>query len=305
LKAGIQSALQDIKNNHPNDLASLIYFSSLNSYNTARVPMGKLYDRMRNTLFFPYSLINATGTVSGTMRPYNTTAPNNSNPSGLNPYNYEGNSPLSAGGTNPTMGLMVAYNQFNWSGGYTGRNGASKVVILETDGVANQFCQTAQLTAISGSGGRAHWTSVNNTGSSNGHPDALDSAVTLAWMINQDSGGTKPWPTSFPGQAHTRRYTTWSGPGFSSSRLPAQVHALAFGELFEPATALNTNGATRQNQALRFLLDVQFAGGTSPAGATSIESYKIITGTYTERIDKIRQALERIMQGGVQVALVQ
>jgi hypothetical protein len=80
---------------------------------------------------------------------------------------------------------------------------------------------------------------------------------------------------------------------------------MAFGELFEPSTALNSNGATRQTQALKLLLDIQYVGGTSAAGSTSIESYKIITGDYATRIDKVRQALERIMQGGVQVALIQ
>ena len=37
----------------------------------------------------------------------------------------------------------------------------------------------------------------------------------------------------------------------------------------------------------------------------TIESYKIITGTYNQRIDSIRQAMERIMQGGIQLALIE
>ena len=50
---------------------------------------------------------------------------------------------------------------------------------------------------------------------------------------------------------------------------------------------------------------MQIAGGASPDGTTAIEPYKVITGTAEERIDKLRQALERIMQGGVQVALIE
>src|SRR5262249_19544151 len=75
-KAGIQSAVQDIKNNHPNDFASLIYFSTLSQYNTARVPMGQYYTWMTNALWYPYNLIDTNpssgtvGQVSGTMRPY-------------------------------------------------------------------------------------------------------------------------------------------------------------------------------------------------------------------------------------------
>jgi hypothetical protein len=78
------------------------------------------------------------------------------------------------------------------------------------------------------------------------------------------------------------------------------LHALAFGELFEPTT----NSASKTS-ALRFLLDFQRVGGTSTLSDTSIEPYKIITGDADTRIDKIRQALERIMQSGVQVALIQ
>ncbi|MEZ6140131.1 MAG: hypothetical protein R3B84_06125 [Zavarzinella sp.] len=80
---------------------------------------------------------------------------------------------------------------------------------------------------------------------------------------------------------------------------------MAFGELFEPSTRNNSNGANTQDSALQFLLDVQFVGNTSSSTDTSIESYKIITGDYNQRVDKIREALQRIMQGGVQVALIQ
>ena len=62
---------------------------------------------------------------------------------------------------------------------------------------------------------------------------------------------------------------------------------------------------------------MQVHGNTSPAGATlasvfgypgygsGTENYKVIVGDYNTRIDKIRQALQRIMQSGVQVALIE
>ena len=87
-------------------------------------------------------------------------------------------------------------------------------------------------------------------------------------------------------------------PGYSTARMPARVHAIGFGDLFQYASTSRTEG-------LAFLLEVQKKGGTSAATATSIESYKIITGNYTTRIENIRQTLERIMQGGIQVALIQ
>ena len=38
---------------------------------------------------------------------------------------------------------------------------------------------------------------------------------------------------------------------------------------------------------------------------TGIPSYQIITGTYTTRISNLRTALERILQSGVQVTLIE
>lgn len=311
LKAGIRSALDDVRNNHPNDLATLNFWSSHNGYNTSRVAMGKDYDKMQNCLYYPFSLINSLGTATSEKRPYKDATPATANPSGLDPANYASDIPLADGGTNPSMGLMLSYNQFNWVNTYTGRSGATKMVILETDGVANQKINGTFSSITSG---RKEWTSITNGGSapspSNGHPDALNPAISLAWLLCQDSTGSKVWPT-FPaytngsGVASAGAPAKWTGitsngPGFSTARNPARVHTIGFGELFEPA---NSSGV--RTRALEFLRNVQIAGGTSAADATSIESYKIITGTSTERIDKLKQALERIMQGGIQVALIE
>ena len=104
LKAGIQSAIQDLKNNHPNDQASLIYFATDSAYNTARVPMGQNYTYLTNALWYPYSLINPTdGSVSGTIRPYDT----NFNDKTIAVV------PTANGGTDSSAGLAVAYNQFS------------------------------------------------------------------------------------------------------------------------------------------------------------------------------------------------
>jgi len=212
------------------------------------------------------------------------------------------------------MGLMVAYNEFNWNGGYTGRKGASKIVILETDGVAN-FKISGTFAAISGGGGNYQWSSIANAGFApvpyNGHPQAMDPAISLAWLIAQDSGGTKAWPT-FPsytngtGLQSTTTPTKWTGltangPGFSTTRSPAKIHTLGFGYLFEPTTT-----SVVKTRALEFLRNIQLAAG-QPQDATTgtIESYKMIVGTYDQRIAAIKQAMERIFQGGIQVALIE
>ena len=308
MKAGINSAMTDIQNNHPNDLASLNFFSSYNSYSTARVAMGKNYTKMQNCLFYPNSLVNSLGTLSSEKRPYASNGTISASvPSGLKPDNYGADIPLSAGGTDTAMGLMTAYNQLNYNGGYTGRRGATKIVILETDGVANANA-SATFSAISGGGGTKQWTGISSVSSGNGQPNAMNAAITLAWLITQNDTSSKAWPT-FPAYSNLSglpvanaptNYYTQTGPGFSTSRSPAYVHTIAFGQLFEPSTVSNM-----KTRALEFLRNVQIAGGTSPAGATSIDSFKIIVGSYNARIDTLRTAMQTIMQGGVQVALVQ
>ena len=314
LKAGIQSALEDIKRNHPNDLASLNIWSSHNGYNTTRVATSKDYEKMKNCLFYPFSLIDSLGTPTAEKRPYSTNNPTTGNPSGINPFNYQADVPNADGGTNPTMGLMLAYNQFNWTGPYTGRKGARKTVILETDGVCNQRIN-ATFTPISGGGGQYHWTAVGNAGSApapmNGHPQAMEPTVTLAWLICQDGTGSKPWP-GFQGYANGNGVASagppakWgglsgNGPGFSTPRMPAQIHTIAFGYLFE-----NSTNSALKIRSLEFLRNIQLAAGTPPDPTTgTIEDYKRIVGTYEQRINKLREAMERIMQSGVLVALIE
>jgi hypothetical protein len=266
LKAGINSALDDIKNNHPNDWASMIFFSNISSYSTARVAAGRNYTQMKNALFFPYSLLNNLSDTAQEIRPYNSSFT----------YTGSGDIPNASGGTCPDMGFKVAYNQFSSASGYNGRRGAAKVVIFETDGVPNHHCGGSfqnngrYLSLYTGSIG-----SVTSDG--NNSPSSTGPAVDDVTQICALDTATKP--------------------GYSTTRMPARVHVIAFGDLFE------TNQTQSQN-ALAFLLDVQQAGNTSAATDTSIESYKIITGDYTTRIDNIRQAMERIMQSGIQVSLI-
>jgi hypothetical protein len=299
LKAGINAAVDDIRNNHPNDLASLIFFSSATSYNNARVSMGKSYTKMKNCLYYPYNLLDSLGSSTAVMRPYNSSAtPGSSNPSGLTD-NSDGIIPNSGTSTCPQMGFMVAYNQLSNSynsstaTAYTGRKTASKIVIFETDGIPNHSCAGS----LSATGGH-QYTGMTST-TSHGESTALN--VTA-----------KNKPREIVRQIVA--LNTANPPGFSTSRNPARVHAIAFGDLFETVSTSSMKGP-----ALRFLCAVQIDGNTSPnpggswdsdsldynANYLDIEPYKLITGTANQRVEKIREALERIMQGGVQIALIQ
>jgi len=270
LKAGVKSALEDIRLNHPNDWACEVFFSTEPGFATPRSTLGRKYTRMKNALFFPFTLLTDTGLVGSPteIRPYDSS------------FNYTGagNIPNARGGTCPTMGFKVAYNEFSIGNGHTGRRGAAKMLIFETDGVPNHDC-----------GG-----SFNNAGPylSYYNTSGLGSFTNYG---NNASGATDP---AVAAVSQICAMDTAGSPGYSTTRTPARVHAIGFGDLFD-------SGSTQMNNALAFLLRVQQAGYTSAPSDSSIESYKIISGTADQRIDKIRQALERIMQSGVQVSLIQ
>ncbi len=303
LKAGIQSAIQDIQTNHPNDCASLIYFSSNSAYNTARVPMGQNYTYLTNALWYPYSLINSsTGAVSGTIRPYDTNFNDTTS----------GNVPNANGGTDSSAGLAVAYNQFssNSSRGFSGRCGAVKMVILETDGVTHdQF--TYSLNTVSP--WNNYYTIGNSDNSETVNSDPNSSAKTMTYTVAQQLCNL-----------------TLAG-GYSTARQPARIHCLAFGQLMEPSMTNDPTAGPMQQCVLQFLLKIQQVGNTSPTtdtiqscwgypgtptsggdgvtpasgGYTSgTQSFKLIVGGYQQRINLIQQAMSRIMQSGVQISLI-
>jgi hypothetical protein len=78
-----------------------------------------------------------------------------------------------------------------------------------------------------------------------------------------------------------------------------ELHCIAFGDLFS-LSPLTTPGT----DALNFLGNVQYLGGTQSAN-TAISSTNIVTGNYTTRISTLKTLMQRIMQSGVQVTLIQ
>lgn len=272
LKAGVNSALADIQKNHPNDWVSMVYFSSLSSFSTARVSLGRDYPRMKNALFFPFSLLDSLSDPNAEIRPYNSSFANVA----------AGDVPNANGGTSPETGFKVAYNQLSSRSGFNGRRGATKMVIFETDGVPNtpEASGSAHGNFTNGGAYNSMYSSIA-PGSfvANNDPTVVSRALSVVQRIcNLDSNA--------------------AAPGYSTGRNPARAHAIAFGDLFQTTS-------TRKADALSFLLQVQQIGATSAATDTSIESYKIITGDYATRIENLRQAFERIMQSGVQVSLIQ
>jgi hypothetical protein len=285
LKAGVSAVLDDVKNNHPNDFAGMVFFAT-NHHNGVRVGMNQNFARLKNALFYPRDLLAAIdgGDITSEYRPYNT---------GLGGYN-SAIIPNASGGTDPATGLGYAFNLLSSSnlsaatavGTGGGRRGAQKIVIFETDGVPNNY----RVPTFNPRGFNSYYTlSGSVTSAGNGDTTGITHAYGVIKQI------VKPMATTG---------TTTTGPdsGHSLPNAPARVYPIAFGDLFDVDLAPS---ATFRPTALEFMARCAEYGGTGPAGATTLPSDQIITGPYQQRIARLRDTLERIFQGGVSVVLVE
>lgn len=281
-KLGVQAALQDMQINHPNDFVSIMMFStpkySANGsgrFNRVRGPLGRNYQRMIDALWFPPYTIDNPGTE---IRPYDSSD------------NLEG--PRGMGGTCPAMGFMLAYNQFSSNSslrnyapapspegeaGGLGRRGAQKLIIFQTDGMAN----TAAAANFQNQGPYNSYYQIRQPGE---YPSNSGTVTTQLYGI-VDKICAKDDASS---------------PGYSTNRKPVLIHCLAFGTLFEPTTTDSDKAL-----ALDLLQNIQYKGKTQATATTPLADYKKIIGTSTQRIDKLRQAFSAIMQDGVQVSLIE
>lgn len=280
LKAGMNSALDDIKNNHPNDYCSLQYFADYN-FQTPRAVMSQDFATLKNSLFYPYTLLSAIkgGDTTSELRPYNTSMGNT----------LVGNVPYANGGTDPVSGFAQAFNTLSWStsaysartganagpqNGGSGRRGAAKIVIFETDGVPNARRQWT----YTGTGANTYYAE----GGSYPGTSAADDSIQIVNKMNQLQG---------------------SG-GYNLPNNSVKVFCLAFGDLYTP-----TPYTAAAQSGLVYLARLQKAGNTLPASVTPVytdfPAGQIIAGTYQNRISQLKSAMQTIMQSGIQVTLVE
>ena len=291
-KAGIQTAIGDIKNNHPNDYIGIAFFSTpmYNStdtngrHNAVVVPLGQNYQQLIDSLWFPPTTV--TGGVT-TITPYDPDFQN---------------VPRAAGGTSPGMTFMMAYNMFSSSitnlrtyatpepqyrgnAGGLGRRGAERLIIFETDGAPNT---------------RAVAT-IQNSGSDSYYPIRVVTPGNLFNAGNEfPTGGTYANSDVYDVVQQICALNTASPPGYSTSRKKALVYSIGYGTLFDPAYA-----SSLQTTALGFLQSVQFYGNTSPdTNAGNFPSSQRIYGTPTQRINNMQAAFTNIMQTGTQVSII-
>ena len=243
------------------------------------MPIGQDYTTLKNALFFPKSILSNlwnNTTQTGDKTKELRVGTNSSFPS------HEGDIPNAQANTDPVTGMALAFNvlspapTLNADATRRGRRGAAKVVIFETDGIPNSVQGFTYQKA--GYNSYYKYSSAGNN-SSVATATASSAAVTVVTQIAKQVASD-----------------TSSDSGYSLPNSPARVYAIGFGDIF------STSSATA---AESFLLSIQQAGNTSGATDTSIPAYQIITGPYQTRINNLQDGLQRIMQSGVQVTLIQ
>jgi Flp pilus assembly protein TadG len=287
-KLGIQGALTDIQNNHPNDLVSMLMFSRPH-YNGEPTECGQFtypvnslsrdYTSMINSLWYPPN----SGTTDVT--PWDA--------NGLNtPHahaDYDSN-------TATSYGLMLAYNQFSSSstlqtsgqGGGFGRKGAQRLLILETDGMANQASSVPFVNSVT-TGTSPVNNSYYNIGGNNATTSGTDPSTDAVNIATKMVALTTD---------------TTNGPGFATATKPVTIHCIAFGALFNA----DADGTAGGNQAMTLLQNLSALGGTGfPASVTDTSSpyyYKLCIGTLAQRQSKLQTAFTTIMDDGINIIMV-
>ena len=286
LKAGMNSVLDDVKNNHPNDFAGLVFFAA-SQHNSVRWPLGQNFQALKNALFYPKQLLTTIngGNVTTEVRPYTTSSLTGHDDADI---------PNAGGSTDPQTGLAYAFNVLSPStisaaqsvGTGSGRRGAQKIIIFETDGVPNSY----RTPSFVQRGYNSYYTLGGVTSASNGNTTGINYAYGVIQQTVKQMAATAT--TSGAG----------ADSGLSLPNAQARVYPIAFGDLFDAQLA---PGATYRDTAQAFLAKCAEYGGTGTVGATALPDAQTITGPYDQRITRMRDCLERIFQSGVSVVLIE
>ena len=290
-KLGIAGALQDIENNHPNDMVSMILYSrpqynndpaGVGMFSQAQYNLSRNYAAMINSLWFPPN------SSSLDVRPWDSNGVQT--PRAFGDY---------CSNTATSYGMMLAYNQFSGNttvrtdavGGF-GRVGAQRLVILETDGMAN--VDSVPVSGFANNGANNSYYHILPGDALNGANYSQNAVLQASQAIANKADGTAGYA---PGYSPNPGY-----PGFSTTNKPVSIQTIAFGAIFEPTAS----GATAA-QAVALLQQIASIGGTifPSSSSDAANGYKWVIGTIDQRITKLQQAFSHVMDDGASVTLIQ
>jgi hypothetical protein len=301
-KEAYQAAVTTMENNHPNDWFTVVPYSwprttatdTVGRLNNVSCPLGTNYAYAKAALLFPFSTINADGTCNNTeVTPYDADPATSTVPSA----NFV-DTPRAGGDTCFAMALMLSYNQFaitkstdstlrgfvssspitfpTGMGGGMGRKGSQKVIIFETDGLANCTATAKLINAGTYNYYQIRY-DMNNPNSSE-YPTIVAYNINDSTVLNQVYSLVQQLATDY-----------------GSTRNPFRLYALGYGPVFTGPDA---------DAALSTLQTMQYYAGTQSSASTALPSNQIITGTDAEMSANMISTFTNILQNGVQIALI-
>jgi len=294
MKVGIGGALLDIQNNHPNDLVSMVLFDrpqytnddiGAGTFNNAQYSLTNNYQSIINSLWLPPN------SGSADVRLWDANGLLTPRAHG----DYDSN-------TASQYGFMLAYNQLGSSSvlraldqstapgvGGLGRVGAQRLVVYETDGMAN--LQSNPANGFINAGASNSYYQIQPGLQLYGANYDQNALLQTVQNICNNADGT---PGNLPGYTSNLGY-----PGMSLPGRPVSVQTIAFGAIFEVPSSIQTS-------AISLLQQISAIGGStfpaSPSDPTN--GYKWCTGNLTQRQTKLRQAFTNIMNNGVPITLI-
>lgn len=308
-KLGIYGALNGIKNNHPNDQVSLLLYNrptintagpggaadpaGIGCFSAAQVELTSDFAKLTNALYFPP----------------------NSSTADVRPYDANGEQTPAAGSNYTTntatgYGLMLAYNQYSGASyatgqGGNGRSGASKIIILETDGMANVPVNANFTQNVASNGtNNSYWNLAPGNPVWKDTPAAQFGAPTYTAVGSAayDYGGQHG--LNMAARLCALTTDTTNGPGFATTNKPVLIHCLAFGYLFENVS----DPPSQTGDAMSFLKKLATIGGTgfpnSISDSGNADFYKLITGDQPARQNNMAKAFKIIMDSDIPVSLI-
>jgi hypothetical protein len=237
--------------------------------------------------------------------------PPNSSSSDVRPWDANGTQTPRAHGdydsnTASSYGFMLAYNQFSGNPtlraleqgsapgvGGLGRVGASRLVIYETDGMANADSTPLGFTNGGSSSGNSYYQILPGQ-TLNGAGYSQANLLKVVQNICNNADGTPGTPAPFT------PYTPNQGtPGFAMPAKPVSIECIAFGAIFEVPSSI-------QNSSVALLQQISSIGGSTFPSSPSdpANGYKWCIGTISQRQSLLRQAFTNIMNNGIPITLV-
>ncbi|MFI5457462.1 MAG: hypothetical protein ACHRXM_18620, partial [Isosphaerales bacterium] len=301
-KEAYVAGISTMQTDHPNDWVTLVPYSWPRSssndtsgrFNCVRCPLGTNYNYASAALLFPFSTINADGSANQTeITPYAADPA-----TGLIPSADFADTPRPDGDTAFAMALMHCYNQFavtlpsdatlrsfttsspitfpaGMAGGM-GRKGAQKVVIFETDGMANCTATANLVNAGSYNYYRIRYDMNNPSGSE--YPTVGASTINNSAVLTQVYSLVQKLASDY-----------------STPRNPFRLYTVGFGPVFQGSDA---------SSATTTLQTMQYYAGTQTSASTALPSNQIITGTDAQMSTNMIDTFTKILDNGVQIALI-